>query len=216
MAPRSQWHPLEILLRHAKLRASDLFQQRSVLENIGQGVNYTDEEGFIQYTNTAFDAYFGYARGELIGQHISSIYDTEVREPKIDQVLADMAATLALRGEWSGELRARRKDGATFDSATTIKYIEVDDGAVWVTICEDFTDRERLRKASMERLRTLTERERDILKLMIAGRTSKQIARQLGTSNRTVDIHRSHVMVKTGAENILELARLVEALGGKV
>jgi FixJ family two-component response regulator len=62
-----------------------------------------------------------------------------------------------------------------------------------------------------ERLRNLTEREREIMALMIEGLTSKEIARRLGISHRTVDIHRSHVMAKTGASNLLELARLAES-----
>jgi FixJ family two-component response regulator len=58
------------------------------------------------------------------------------------------------------------------------------------------------------RLATLTEREREVMMLAVAGHTSKEIALQLGISFRTVEIHRSHVMQKTGASNMLELARI--------
>jgi FixJ family two-component response regulator len=68
-------------------------------------------------------------------------------------------------------------------------------------------------RPSAERLRSLTEREREIMSLMIAGLTSKEIARRLGISHRTVDIHRSHVMAKSGASNLLELARMAEMIG---
>jgi FixJ family two-component response regulator len=68
-------------------------------------------------------------------------------------------------------------------------------------------------RSSSERLRSLTEREREIMTLMIAGLTSKEIARRLGISHRTVDIHRSHVMAKSGASNLLELARMAETAG---
>ncbi len=58
------------------------------------------------------------------------------------------------------------------------------------------------------RLAMLTEREREVLKLAVAGHTSKEIAIHLGISYRTVEIHRAHVMQKTGASNMLELARI--------
>jgi FixJ family two-component response regulator len=58
------------------------------------------------------------------------------------------------------------------------------------------------------RLALLTEREREVLKLAVAGHTSKEIAQHLGISYRTVEIHRAHVMQKTGASNMLELARI--------
>jgi FixJ family two-component response regulator len=58
------------------------------------------------------------------------------------------------------------------------------------------------------RLSALTEREREVMALAIAGHTSKEIAQQLNISFRTVEIHRAHVMQKTGASNLLELARI--------
>jgi FixJ family two-component response regulator len=58
------------------------------------------------------------------------------------------------------------------------------------------------------RLAMLTEREREVMDLAVAGYTSKEIARRLKISFRTVEIHRAHVMQKTGASNLLELARI--------
>ena len=57
-------------------------------------------------------------------------------------------------------------------------------------------------------LRCLTEREHEVMLLVIEGLTNKEIGRQLGISYRTVEIHRSHVMQKTGAGSILDLARI--------
>jgi FixJ family two-component response regulator len=58
------------------------------------------------------------------------------------------------------------------------------------------------------RLALLTEREREVLNLAVLGHTSKEIAQRLDISYRTVEIHRAHVMQKTGASNMLELARM--------
>lgn len=54
----------------------------------------------------------------------------------------------------------------------------------------------------------LTERESEVMQLAVAGYTNKEVAQRLGISYRTVEIHRSRIMQKTGAPNVLELARL--------
>ena len=60
-------------------------------------------------------------------------------------------------------------------------------------------------------LATLTRRERDVLRLAVEGLANKVIARQLGISHRTVEIHKARIMRKTGTGSVLELAHLVEA-----
>ncbi|HVB48429.1 MAG TPA: response regulator [Burkholderiales bacterium] len=62
--------------------------------------------------------------------------------------------------------------------------------------------------AADARLGRLTAREREILPEVAAGRSSKEIARRLGISHRTVEVHRAHIMQKMGARNAVELARL--------
>jgi FixJ family two-component response regulator len=63
------------------------------------------------------------------------------------------------------------------------------------------------------RLNGLTSRESEVMLLVVAGHSNKEIARQLDISPRTVEIHRARVMEKTGAANLLELARMYEACG---
>lgn len=58
------------------------------------------------------------------------------------------------------------------------------------------------------RLSQLTEREREVLAEAIQGNSNKEIARHLNISHRTVEIHKSKIMQKTGATNLLELARI--------
>jgi FixJ family two-component response regulator len=57
-------------------------------------------------------------------------------------------------------------------------------------------------------LALLTRREAEVLQLMLTGKTSKTIARELGVSHRTVDIHRSRVMEKMRAATLAELVRM--------
>ncbi len=58
------------------------------------------------------------------------------------------------------------------------------------------------------RLSALTRRENDVLDLLLTGETSKQIARRLELSHRTVEYFRARVFAKTGADSLADLARL--------
>lgn len=61
------------------------------------------------------------------------------------------------------------------------------------------------------RLEALTRRERQILDLIVAGRSNKQTAAELGISPRTVEVHRRNIMRKSGASSFAELVRLAAA-----
>src|SRR5450830_305243 len=61
---------------------------------------------------------------------------------------------------------------------------------------------------AISRIAELTDRERDVMTLAIQGYPNKEIARYLSISHRTVEIHKSKVMHKTGAVNLLDLVRI--------
>ena len=59
-----------------------------------------------------------------------------------------------------------------------------------------------------QRLDSLTQREQEVLGLVIGGKLNKQIADELGISIKTVEVHRSRVMQKMGASSVAELVQL--------
>lgn len=57
-------------------------------------------------------------------------------------------------------------------------------------------------------LAKLTNREREVMVLAVQGYSNKEVAFRLGISHRTVEIHKSKIMHKTGAINLIDLARI--------
>ena len=59
----------------------------------------------------------------------------------------------------------------------------------------------------------LTPREREVCQLVATGLLNKQVAYELGVTEKTVKVHRARVMQKMGVESLAELVHLVERLG---
>lgn len=87
---------------------------------------------------------------------------------------------------------------------------------------EAFAEDQKLRAAKRQedtmhsRFARLTDRERDVMRLLVSGPanpSSKEIARELSISHRTIDHHRARVMEKTGARSIAELVRMAHLAG---
>lgn len=78
-------------------------------------------------------------------------------------------------------------------------------------------DGETERQDVSRRLESLTQRERSVLELVVVGKTNKEIARELGSSHRTIEIHRRHIMEKMAVGTLADLVRmrlLAEASSG--
>jgi two-component system response regulator FixJ len=65
--------------------------------------------------------------------------------------------------------------------------------------------------SASSRLTSLTPREGEVLAGLVAGQSNKEIARDLGTSPRTIEVHRTRVMAKLGVHSLPALVRTVQA-----
>lgn len=78
----------------------------------------------------------------------------------------------------------------------------------------DWDARTRRRRQEMRdvqsRITLLTPREREIMDLLVRGKTNKAIAYELGISQKTVDFHRANILQKVEVRSVVELVRLMQ------
>jgi two-component system, LuxR family, response regulator FixJ len=81
-------------------------------------------------------------------------------------------------------------------------------------IAWDETNRRALGRVEIvrDRLVSLTERERTVLELVLRGKSNKAMAGALRVSERMIEVHRSHMMQKMGAQSVAQLVRMLMRL----
>jgi DNA-binding NarL/FixJ family response regulator len=81
------------------------------------------------------------------------------------------------------------------------------DAAIIKLVFEDFYSHEKLKKTVRKLPDELTKREFEVLGLVAAGKTNKELADLLFISVKTVDTHKSHIMEKLGLKNVSGLIK---------
>ena len=159
----------------------------------------------LQRCNQAFASMFGYQEPtDLEGYSLASLYPSEDEGAKTaEQVYPQLKA----HGLYTDERIMRHRSGRLFwchVSGRSLNPQEPYACVVWM-----FEDISKRRPVIAE----LTRRERDIAQFLVLGHSSKQIARQLDISPRTVEGHRARLMKKMGAASHTEMiARLAGSL----
>ncbi len=157
----------------------------------------------IQHCNEAYGTMFGYLPEELIGQSTAMLYPT-VEE--FESIGARGIAKMRECGRYSDERIMKKRNGHLFWCHVSGRSLDRSDPfscGVWVW--EDISDRRPV-------IAALTMRERQIAQLLVEGMTTKQIARVLEVSPRTIDAHRVRLLrklkVNTPTEMVSRLAGL--------
>ncbi|KGT46433.1 response regulator transcription factor [Acinetobacter sp. HR7] len=73
---------------------------------------------------------------------------------------------------------------------------------------QNFIEEEK-RKQQIQKLKSLSPRENEIINLLVDGLSSKHIAQVLNISHKTVEIHRTHIRQKLGTESIAQIVNMV-------
>jgi FixJ family two-component response regulator len=137
---------------------------------------------------------------------------------ELQRVLEQQASLLPIvfltgRGDIPTSVKAMKHGAADFLTKP------VDDAELIAAIREALVSGEAQRRAREEResvakrLATLTERERQVLEQIVAGRLNKEIAAGLGTVEKTIKFHRANLMRKMGVRVVADLVKLAERAG---
>jgi PAS domain S-box-containing protein len=155
--------------------------------------------------NDAFMALTGYAREEIVGRNCRFLRGAGTDGASTDLIRAAIRDSRPVLVE----LLNYRKDGTPFRNALMIAPIFAADGSVEWFLGSQMAVQEpgdQRAEDATALIATLTERQRAVLVGMAQGRLNKQIAYDLGLTERTVKMHRAAMLralnVRTAAEGI--------------
>jgi len=166
--------------------------------------------------NKAFCDLTGYGEDEILGRNCRFLAGPST-EPwlteRIREGTRERKATLV-------EILNYKRDGTPFRNAVLVAPVFTHDGELeyflgsQVELDEDALGPSSNRhRHAVEIVRTLSPRQREVLQQIAAGHRSKQIARNLNLSEKTVKMHRAFILEKLGTHNVADAIRLAVEAG---
>jgi PAS domain S-box-containing protein len=166
--------------------------------------------------NDAFVALTGYGRDEIIGHNCRFLSGKDT-EPWLTEMLRN---GIRRRQPVMVEILNYKKDGTPFRNAVMVAPIFDAAGELeyflgsQVEIAEDVARaNEARREAAHARVAALSRRQREVLLHIASGKLNKQIAYELGLSERTVKMHRAAVFAALGVRTSADAIRLAIEAG---
>ncbi|KWF62940.1 LuxR family transcriptional regulator [Burkholderia pseudomultivorans] len=151
--------------------------------------------------NQAFSEMFGYSAHDLAGKSVEYLYPTR---DEFQHVGKRAMVVMQQHGFYSDDRIMRKIDGSFFWCHVSGRSFNRDDPFAAATWC--FEDLSKVRPVTTK----LTPREREVAQFLVTGKSSKQIARDLHISHRTVEAHRVRLMRKYAVATVGELiAKLI-------
>lgn len=162
--------------------------------------------------NAAFTALTGYERDEIIGRNCRFL-SGENTEPSLT---GELRAGIREKRPVLVEILNYKKDGTPFRNAVMVAPIFDAAGELEYFLGSQVEVDERRAQASeaaRSRIEALSRRQKQILQMMATGKLNKQIAYELGLSERTVKMHRSAVLRALGMRTSADAIRLAVEAG---
>lgn len=167
-------------------------------------------------TNTAFSDLTGYPEAEIVGRNCRFLAGPKT-EPWLSQRIRE---AVAQRQPTLTEILNYRRDGTTFRNAVLVAPIFDADGELayflgsQVDIGDDPQAPQALRRTrAVEMVAELSPRQLQILRRMAGGLRNKQIAYDLGLSEKTVKMHRALMLERLGAATSADAVRIAVEAG---
>jgi PAS domain S-box-containing protein len=189
---------IEMAVQMARVAIEARFEDdilRTLFEGARSAMVISDLDGNIVRINRALAGLLGYEPAELYGRSITDIAEGP-RET--------MAGLLAARQEEVlSDRRYRTKSGAILSARERTALRRDARGEPRFVL----TQVDARPEGWSDPLERLSRRERQVLELVVLGRTSKEIARRLNLSPASVDTYRSRIMLKLGIKDVPGLVR---------
>lgn len=144
-----------VIERTKALEVSEM-RQRSIVDNIVDGLITIDEKGLITSLNPAAINIFGYQADEVVGLNVKMLMP-EPYHSEHDQYLENYHQTGNKKIIGIGrEVEGRRKDGSTFPLELAVSEVEVDNQIMFTGIVRDITERKQMDKIKNEFISTVS------------------------------------------------------------
>ena len=169
----------------------------TLLEGAPDGIIITDLAGLVLRVNQAFATMLGYTPAELHGRNIADLAAEEGGPASAKEPLSlgpdDAARARRYRSKSGALLWGRERRSLRPDAAGEPRYV--------------VARVEKMLEAGNDRLARLSRREREVLALVVAGGSSREIAARLGIAAPSVDTYRSRIMEKLNIKDLPALVR---------
>jgi len=208
---------ITVIKDRMKTVAASNQKYRSVFDTLPTAIVLADApSGMIVEANKSAKRLFGASNNELMGMHLADLAPGE-EQGKVRAILSHQAERPGLAGLI---LHVRHNSNRTIPVLTTANIIEIGDANVVVVSFTPTDDASPARSANRKARdycaglgKKITQREREILRLICSGKTNRVIARQLCISDKTVETHRTRIMQKLDKHCVVDLVKFAMANG---
>lgn len=175
-----------------------------------------EHEGFEVQAFDGADAFLDAAQPEWRGCAIVDLRmpakdGLALQEEMVELGLLLPVIFLSGHGDIPATVQAMKRGAVDFLTKPVRAQVLVASIRAALKVSESLDAQCRKSQAARTAVDTLTEREREVMHLVAQGRSNKEVARVLGISHRTVEIHRARVMRKTNARSEMDLFQLLQA-----
>jgi len=178
----------------------------SVCQTTTDALVVFDEAGTLHTVNAVVEHMFGYELPDIIGKSIDLLLPAF--QEKDEQSLDLLSGTYLTR-----MTTGKHRNGKTFPVEMLVIAFHKQEKPLHFSILRDMTQYVPVRETSTSPLTLLSPRQRQVLKLVAEGYTSREIAEQLMISIKTVETHRANIMTKFKANNVIGLVRIAIEYG---
>ena len=159
--------------------------------------------------NQAFLDLTGYAEADILGRNcrfLRGAHTDAAASGELRAAIRECRATMV-------ELLNYKRDGTPFRNAVMLAPLFGDDGRLRYMLGSQIEVGTRAGNDDAARIASLTPRQRDVLDGVMRGLLNKQIAYELGISERTVKLHRAEMLQALGCRTVAEAIRLAVEQG---